>query len=124
MTIFGYKCPKCKQTYTSSERADRIDHICRCGHTPLHRDFSGISIAPAMQEHWNTTLNRPISSMQQFKDGLKIEGERLSAYTQVEQRLEVLDPEQAKVGVTDEGLEATNRKRVGQGQKAINLDRL
>ena len=123
--IYGYKCPACKQTYTSSQRGDRLLITCvECGYHTLHRDYSGISLSPPMQEHWNTSLNRPISSMRQFEDGLKAEGERLSQYTQVEQRLEVLDPEQAKIGVTDEGLEATNRKRVQTGQRPINLDQI
>ena len=59
--------------------------------------------------------------MKQFKDALKIRGEELSRYTQVEQDLQPLDPEQAKVGVTEEGLDSTNRVRVAQGMKPIKL---
>lgn len=122
---YEYKCPDCGQTYTSDQRGDRLMiakgcHNCKQQDKPMVRVF-GISIQPSMQEHWNKTVDQPISSMRQFKDALKERGEHLSKYTQVEQDLQPLDPEQAKVGVTEEGLDATNRVRVAKGLKAIAL---
>ena len=123
--IYGYKCPECKQTYISHMRGDRLDRECSvCGHSPLHRDFSGISLQRPMEEHWNATVNQPISSNKQFDEALKRETERMSVYTQVDQKLERIDPEQAMVGVTPEGLESTNRERMKRQQKPIDLDRL
>lgn len=125
MTIYGYKCPECQQTYTSEERGDRLHVNCHvCNHSPLHRDYSGIAVKKPMQEHWNGTVNMPIRSEQQFKEQLKIRGEELSQYTQVEQRLEMLEPEQAMAGVTEEGLDSTNRVRVARGLKPIDLNKL
>ena len=77
-----------------------------------------------MEEHWNATVNQPISSNKQFDEALKRETERMSVYTQVDQKLERIDPEQAMVGVTPEGLESTNRERMKRQQKPIDLDRL
>lgn len=125
MTIYGYKCPMCGQTYESTRRQDRLAEVCHvCGGHPLHRDFSGISITPPMQEHWNQTVDQPISSQRQFNDALARQGERLSEYTQVEQDLQPVDPEQARLGVTEEGLDSTNRQRVAQGMKPIRLSQL
>ena len=125
MTIYGYKCPNCQQTYTSDERCDRLQHECViCQHPVLHRDYSGIAVRKPMQEHWNGTVNMPIRSEHQFKEQLKIRSEELSSYTGVEQRLEMLDPEQAMQGVTPEGLDATNRQRVAKGLKPIDLSKL
>lgn len=77
-----------------------------------------------MQEHFNGTVGKPIRSEAQFKEELKILSEQNSLYSGVEQRLEMLEPEQAAAGVTPEGLDSTNRQRVAQGLKPINLDRL
>lgn len=122
MTIYGYKCPHCGQTYTSETRADRLPIRCHvCDHPQLHRDYSGIAVRRPMAEHWNGTVNMPIRSEAQFKEQLKIRSEELSRYTGVEQRLEMLDPEQAKQGVTEEGLDSTNRVRVARGMKPIEL---
>ena len=121
--IYGYKCPVCHQPYTSIQRADRIDHSCvGCGHSPLHRDFSGIQLTRPMQEHWNQTVDQPISSQRQFNAALRQKSDEMSSYSGVEMDLQPLDPEQAKQGVTDQGLDATNRSRMAQGLKPINLD--
>lgn len=130
--MYEYKCPDCGQRYHSDQRGDRLRvtlphdpltegcHTCGQTHSPMVRVFGFQYIAP-MPEHWNKTVDRPISSMKQFKDALAREGERLSTYTQVEQDLQPLDPEQAKQGVTEEGLDSTNRVRVAQGLKPIKL---
>lgn len=123
MTIYGYRCPVCDQTYTSSERCDRLAEPCRtCTHDgPLHRDYRGLAIHRPMLEHMNATLGKPISDMKQFNRELSRKSDELSAYTGVDQKLELLDPEQAKAGVTMEGLDSTNRERVKRGLKAIEL---
>lgn len=121
--IYGYKCPQCKQTYTSIQRADRIEQSCTvCQHSPLHRDFSGIVTIPPMQEHWNKSVDQPISSQRQFEAALRRKSDELSTYTGVEQDLQPLDPEQARTGVTGQGLDSTNRDRVARGMKPINID--
>lgn len=123
--IYGYKCPVCRQTYTSIQRADRIEQACtQCSHSPLHRDFSGIQLSPPMQEHWNKTVDQPISSQRQFNDALRRKSDELSVHHRVEMDLQPIDPEQAKQGVTAEGLDSTNRGRVNHGLKPINLDSL
>lgn len=123
--IYGYKCPVCKQTFIAKERTDRLSRLCtECGHSPLHRDFSGIAVERPMQEHWNATVNKPISSMRQFDAELRRKSDEMSHYTQVDQRLERLDPDAAMKGVTDSGLESTNDDRIRRGVKSIDLDKL
>jgi len=122
VTVYGYRCPQCRQTYTSEVRGDRLDVVCHvCVHPRLHRDYSGIAVNRPMAEHWNSTVNMPIRSEAHFREELKVLSEANSLYTGVEQRLEILDPEQAKQGVTEEGLDATNRVRVASGRPPIKL---
>jgi hypothetical protein len=77
-----------------------------------------------MEEHLNATTGTVIRSEHQFKEELKALSEANSLYTGVEQRLEPLDPEQARQNVTAEGLDSTNRVRMARGQKPIDLDKL
>lgn len=126
MKNYGYKCPECGQTYTSETRCDRLPWPCHtCPHPgPLHRDYSGLAIRRPMAEHMNATTGTVIRSEHQFKEELKRLSEEKSLYTGVESRLEMLEPEQARQGVTAEGLDSTNHSRVQRGLKPIDLDRL
>ncbi len=123
--IFGYKCPVCKQSYVSKERADRLDRICvGCGHTPLHRDYSGISLQRPMQEHYNASVNAVVSSPRGFYDALKRREQEASEYDGLDhdfQPIDISDP--AAVGVNGVGLDATQDARRREGLKPIDLDR-
>jgi Zn ribbon nucleic-acid-binding protein len=118
--IYEYKCPACGQREMDPERADRLHRACvRCGHSPLHRRFS-ISVRPSMQEHFNPTVGRHVSSMRQFEDALKQESENYTLRTGIEAKFVPHDPHDAKaLGVTHEGLDATNRVRVAQGLRPV-----
>lgn len=132
--MYEYKCPECDQRYLTQYRGDRLDlfqvntseamrHDRTCTYNgKMVRVFS-FSVAPMMQEHWNATVNKPIRSQQQFKDELKRMGEAASEYDGFEHDYQPVDPEDTKaLGVTAEGLDATNRVRVKEGKRPINLD--
>lgn len=135
--MYEYKCPECDQRYlTQHVRADRlyrtemptsacINHDTACSYDgPFVRVFS-FSVKPMMQEHWNATVNKPIRSEQHFRDELKRMGEAASEYDGFDHDYQPVDPEDTKsLGVTAEGLDATNRVRVKEGKAPINLDAL
>lgn len=125
--IYEYKCPTCKQILqTARHRGDRLNIECPyCGsHDPARRVFSFAMQRP-MQEHWNKSVNKPIRDMKQYKRELARKSDEASEYAGIEHRFEPIDPEDTKaLGVTAEGLDYTNRARVAQGLKPINIDAL
>ena len=114
--IYAYKCRACGFVCESSKRGDVINwpHD-NCDHLPT-RDFSGIRFDKVMQEHYNKSLNRPVSSLRAFDEAMKVESAIASERTGMEHRFERVDPtDKAALGVTDEGMDATNRERRKQG---------
>lgn len=137
MPIYEYKCPECDQHYTTTKvRADRLnlnehtwsaylEHGRTCSYDgPMVRVFS-FSMERPLQEHWNATVNKPIRDNKQFDRELRRMADEASEYAGIEQRYERVDPEDTQsLGITSAGLESTNRVRVAQGLKPINLDQL
>lgn len=125
--MFEYKCKNCGTHYTTSKNTgDRNPSPCtECDSLDdLVRVFS-FSVAPVMQEHWNNSVDAPISSMTQYKEKLKQKSEEHSEYSGIEHRYEPVDIQDTKsLGVTGEGLDATNRVRRANGQRTIDLDKL
>jgi len=115
--IYGYRCRECNLTEDSTRRADSIGACTTPGCQGfLRRDFSGIRFDKVMQEHYNKSLNRPVSSLRAFDEAMKIESAIASERTGMEHKFERVDPtDKAALGVTDEGMDATNRERRKQG---------
>jgi hypothetical protein len=66
--------------------------------------------------HFNASLNTYVSGNRDFDEKLKRESERVSLYQGTEARFERVDPTDKKaLGVTDQGLEESNRIRSKQG---------
>lgn len=107
MTIYLYRCPECDTEHLDHRRGDRLPLACAsCGHPgPLHRRFA-ISTHRPMQEHWNQSVNAPVSSMRDFAEKLKIRGEEYTARTGIESRFVPIDPADTRaLGVTTQGIE-------------------
>lgn len=125
--FYEYKCVQCGQHHeTTKVRADRLECGCiTCGDWgPLVRVFS-FSMERPLQEHWNSSLQMPIRDNKQYDRELRRKSIESSEYSGVEQRFERIDPgDYQALGVTAEGLDHTNRQRVAQGHKPINLDNL
>lgn len=120
---YEYKCTCCGQKYLAGYHGDRFKHSCQVCYDPgpLHRVFS-LSHPKPMEEHMNGTTMTPIRSQQQFDESLKKMSDHASEYTGIEHRYEPVDPyDHATLGVTSEGLDATNRVRRGRGQRVIDL---
>lgn len=118
--IYEYKCRTCGAIATSRHRADTIgpcdDPDCSGRLTRLY----SISVKPGMQEHFNPTVGKHISSMRQFSDELKVASEEYTMRTGIEAKFVPHDPHDAKaLGVTGEGLDTTNRERVAKGLRPV-----
>lgn len=108
-TLYAYRCPNtdCSYEHLDHRRGDRLPLACpQCQHPgPLHRRFS-VSVHRPMQEHWNTSVNAPVSSMRDFREKLKAAGEEYTLRTGIETNYQPVDISDTKaLGVTSEGIE-------------------
>jgi hypothetical protein len=118
VTIYAYRCRACQSTLECDERGDTMGD-CPCG-GEFRRDYSGIRFDKVMQAGYNKTLGREISSNRQFDEAMKVESAIASQRTGMEHRFERVDPtDKAALGVTDEGMDATNRVRHKQGLPTV-----
>jgi putative FmdB family regulatory protein len=129
MPLYEYRCPDCNSRSVSETRADRLDGMCpRCG-PRTHRRVFGFNHKPGMEQHWNTTVGQPISSMTQFNDALKQASEAAAreqiVYTAdgepvripgVESNFQPLEwGDHAAFGATGDGIAESNSKRSKAG---------
>lgn len=123
MMIYEYKCPNCQAHAESFTRADRITAHCQsCDSEQEFRRVFSISTQAVMQEHWNATVNKPISSHRQFVDELKRAAEVASLRTGMEHKYETIDSrDKEALGVTDEGVHESNRIRQKQGLPTFKI---
>lgn len=137
MTLYEYRCRECGSTQLMEARGDHLApdiHWTRVdvdGHPEGGRSYCrglmrrvwSVQVAPVMQEHFNTTVQRPVSSMRQFERELRRASDVASEETGIEHRFAPVDPTDRKaLGVTDEGLDATNRQRAARGQRPVPLN--
>lgn len=125
--IYAYKCRECGARKDSEVRGDRLPdefvhtfvnangdlQACRGSFT---RDYSGLQFASVMQAAYNPAVGKEISSNRKFDDDMKRASEARSLETGMEHRFERVDPSDKKaLGVTDEGIDQSNRVRAKQG---------
>lgn len=114
MPVYEWRCPECKQAYASRRTlGDLTPPTCPTCNVPVRRRYSPIAIKLPMAEHWNTSVGAYITNEQQFADQLKIQSEQATLRTGIEHNFVPHDPRDAKadLNVTEEGLEATYRRR-------------
>lgn len=71
-----------------------------------------------MQEHFNHSLGRPVSGERDYKEGLKRASEAASIRTGLDTNYQPVDMTDTKsLGVTEEGLDATNKRLHDSGEK-------
>lgn len=129
--IYAYKCRECGARAESATRADRLPEFVHLRQDTdvevgcpgsFTRDYSGLQFAGVMQEHYNFTTHSAISSNRQFSDQLKRISDERSNELGMEHRFEPVDPVDKKaLGVTDEGMDATNRQRRKEGLPPFRL---
>ena len=59
---------------------------------PLKRVYSSVQFASVMQEHFNPSVGKPISSMSQYRDELKRASERATEKTGILHNFQPADP--------------------------------
>lgn len=114
MPVYEYRCPQCGQAYAARRRlGDTQPPACPTCEIPTRRRYTPIAIRNSMPEHFNTSVGTFVSNEQQFKDQLKVQSEIATLRTGLEHNFVPHDPRESKeaLNVTEEGLEATYRKR-------------
>ena len=124
MILYGYQCRECGQAYDSEFRGNVLpDTVCACGNDEIKRKYS-VAVHRPMPTHFNTSVGKEIGSERQFRDELKRKGELESLRTGVDNDYQPVDPSVAREAVEKSGhmgLEATNRRRVENGQRPIRV---
>jgi hypothetical protein len=93
-----------------------------CG-SEMKRKYS-LSIHRPMHDHYNNTTGTMIGSDRQFREELKRQSEAATIKTGIEHNFEPIDRAELKKNVVASdgaGLESTNRERVKNGQRAVDL---
>lgn len=148
MTLYEYRCRRCGRIEPSERRGDDlgicwkpqpmvllvstgIDAAGRLAEEPrpasrpcmgvLTRVW-GFQQAPGMPEHFNRSVGAVVSSHRQFERELRRASDEATERTGIEHRYVPVDPtDRRALGVTDAGLDATNRHRVAEGLKPVPL---
>ncbi len=122
MTIYGYQCRKCGLEEDSTIRAATLGGCPGldwetneyCG-GELRRKYS-VRTNAVIHSHFNSTTGTMVSGNRNFDEQMKRESERVSEYTGMEHRFERVDPSNRDaLGVTDQGIDESNRIRKQQG---------
>lgn len=116
MTIYAYQCRTCGLEADSTERGGTLGPCTAEGcDGELKRRYM-VRMDRVVHGHFNATVNRYVSGNRDFDEQLKRESERVSMYQGTEARFERVDPsDKQALGVTDEGIDASNRIRSQQG---------
>lgn len=127
MPTYDYKCDECSAIHREhcspdadiKARLDQNTTPCTCGGT-YHRVF-GFGMVPVMQEHYNHTVGKTISSMREMKDELKRNADAQMArdgiprsYAPVDHR-DLMAAAMEEFG--DDGLQSQHDGQVARGEK-------
>ena len=110
MPQYQFRCDSCRVLYTITDK-DNVPPCPTCGAHP--KRVWSFTHSGSMSEHFNHSLGEFVTNRRAFYDGLKRQSEAVSARTGIEHDFQPLDPsdlaDPSAHGVTDEGLEATER---------------
>ena len=116
-----YKCRECGGVWTS-DWVDSDDPMFRlipcpfCYTVGIKKQFS-VSVNRPMPEHYNMATGTVESSERSIREKLKVQSDIATERTGVEHRFVPVDMrDREALGVTDEGLDATNRRLRNEGK--------
>lgn len=113
MTQYRYQCNRCRATMASSlfqGIGGQHEVPCIVCNGDMIRVASVNFIKP-MKEHYNPSVGKHISTMREFRDGLKRGAEEEYLQTGMEHTYVEVDPTDKKsLGVTDEGLDDQQKR--------------
>ncbi len=121
MPLYEYKCVWCGFPVQSQERGNRLHTWCvSCDVHTDHKRVFGFALKPIMHEHFNRSVQRPISSMKQYADELKRKSDEESARDGMERRYVPVDlGDTQSLGVTNEGIHESNIERARNGDPLL-----
>lgn len=122
MPIYEYKCPYCNYRVPSLERADKlhVEECPSCGFSGDYKRVFGFAMKPIMHEHFNRSVQKPISSMKQYADELKRKSDEESARDGMERRYVPVDlGDPGAIGVSNEGIHESNIERAKNGDPLL-----
>lgn len=116
--IYAYSCQSCdSQEHHTGFRpiGAHLDKPCQsCGGLLLRR--ASFQFRRGMAPHFNQSTGTYVSSQREFNDGLKRASEAATLRTGMDHNFQPVDVTDMKsLGVTDEGLEETRRRRRAEG---------
>ncbi len=110
MAEFQYRCPNCKATSITNDRENPPP--CPVCKSPTQRQFV-FQVRTSMPEHFNHSIGSYVTNEHQIKEALKVISEQQSHRNGIEHNFEYLSrsdlADASAHGVTDEGLEETQR---------------
>jgi putative FmdB family regulatory protein len=121
MPLYEYRCRTCGFVAHRTAPSDTIGPCTMCPEGELRRVF-GFQMAPVMHAHYNRTTGTIISDNRQFARELREKGDKLTEQDGIPRRYEPIslsDP--SALGVTGEGLDSTNRRRVQNGLPPVKI---
>jgi len=120
MPLYQYRCRECGYTAEVFDHASTLGLCPGCSAGELKRDYTTVQLAPVMQEHYNPSVNGPVSSVKKLNEHFKRASDEYSERTGIEAKFSPIDPKD--VGATDEGLDSTNRQRRSMGLKEVSVE--
>jgi putative FmdB family regulatory protein len=120
MPVYEYKCADCRVLEALHRPLGQTaSPNCRnCG-VAMKRKFS-FALRPILHEHYNPSVGQVVSSHRQHKALLREKSDEMAERLGMDVNYQPIDPREAP-GVTEEGLEATNRRRVNEGRDEVKL---
>lgn len=118
--MYEYKCPSCGTRDLSSKCGDRLERWCDfCESKESWKRCYTVSLPRPVMDHFNHSLGRGVTGITDFREQLKVKAGEAEERTGMPVQYAEISHEEARHGVTEEGMDATNRERVARGQKAI-----
>lgn len=120
MPVYDYRCAFCgllAQQRRSIHDNGPLPQCPKC-HAPMVRDYgSGFAFVRPMQPHFNLSVGHWVSNKRQFNDSLKAASDEASERLGMEHHYIETDPtDTTALGVTEEGMDETYRRRRAAGQ--------
>lgn len=115
MPVYEYECKTCVvifQRYRKISEYEEESTCPECGRE-LGRKFS-FSTKRSFEPHYNTAVGKFVSNKTQLNDQLRKLEDKAYQQTGYAPNYQVVDPSEAALGVTDEGMDATHRQNVAQ----------
>lgn len=132
MPLYTFRCSGCgdefseemsfatHSTYTPPVHRVPGRHVTSLAHCGDYRQVLRFSFARGMQEHFNASVGKHISSQRDMTSELSRLSDETSERMGFDHKFEAVDPsDPAAVGVTEQGISDTERRAVEEGKMKV-----